>query len=95
MDADGSNVRMIAATNSPARTPAWSPDGSRIAFVGRDESWNYIAYTVRPDGSDLIEIGNTQSDPAWSPDGSRIAFIADRTIPKPLTKGFQEALVKW
>ena len=76
MDADGSNVRMIAETNYVgAYPPMWSPDGSRIAFVGRDESRNYIVYTVRPDGSDLIEIGNTQSDPAWSPDGSRIAFL--------------------
>ena len=63
--------------------PAWSPDGSRIAFVGYERVRTgdleyrdrHTVYTVRPDGSDLVELGETLGNPAWSPDGSRIAFI--------------------
>ena len=55
VDADGSNVRTIAVRNSAAYPPKWSPDGSRIAFADRNESWHGIIYTVRPDGSDLVD----------------------------------------
>ena len=86
MDADGSNVRKIAVRDDVPHPPAWSPDGSRIAFV--DSKWpseDYTVYTVRPDGSDLVEIGATLGDPAWSPDGSRLAFIAE-SLQEPATK---------
>ena len=48
---------------------AWSPDGRRIALVGRSGT-----YTVRPDGSGLhlIRYG---THPAWSPDARRIALV--------------------
>ena len=87
MDADGSNVRTIAVKGRAAHPPAWSPDGSRIAFVDREgNSLDRTVYTVRPAGSDLVELGETLGDPAWSPDGSRLAFIA---------KSLQEAATKW
>ena len=36
--------------------------------------WGGILYTVRADGSELLEISETASPPSWSPDGSRLAF---------------------
>lgn len=47
--------------------PAWSPDGTRLAFV-RDG----IVYVSAADGSNATPIGEGD-DPAWSPDGTRLA----------------------
>ena len=52
--------------------PAWSPDGSTLAFTR-----NFSLHTVNADGSGLRELTTGVSDastPAWSPDGTQIAF---------------------
>ena len=59
-------------------SPAWSPDGARIAFVSNRDG-NQELYTMNPDGSGVVRLTNTPSirykrQPAWSPDGTRIAF---------------------
>nr|MBC8555457.1 PD40 domain-containing protein [Candidatus Brocadiales bacterium] len=38
MDRDGSNQRMITKNISSAISPSWSPDGSTIAFYGKDDN---------------------------------------------------------
>ena len=65
-------------TNNPAWDvgPAWSPDGTRIAFTSRRDGSSSI-YVMDADGSDVERLtSNTAWDdePAWSPDGTRIAF---------------------
>ena len=59
--------------------PAWSPDGTRIAFASEEPlAGDAKLYTVRADGSGLTQLttGATEGrGPAWSPDGSRIAFV--------------------
>ncbi len=58
--------------------PAWSPDGTRIAFSSYRDG-NYEIYTMNPDGSDVIRLTNTETaegEPAWSPDGGSIAYAA-------------------
>ena len=79
MDADGSNERGLVSSLfvSGRHPPVWSPDGSRIAFVVRQHG-RLTVYTVRPDGSDVTELGDAASAPAWSPDGSRLAFIREK-----------------
>lgn len=58
--------------------PAWSPDGTRIAFSSRRDG-NYELYTMEPNGDGVKRLTDTRSaeaEPAWSPDGSSIAYAA-------------------
>ena len=61
--------------------PAFSPDGSRIAFMTNRDG-NMEIYTVNRDGSGLRRVtrhpGN-DSTPTWSPAGNQIAFTSDRS----------------
>ncbi len=56
--------------------PAWSPDGTRIAFVSRRDGRSHI-YVMRADGTGarrLTDSADGDEGPTWSPDGRRIAF---------------------
>jgi Tol biopolymer transport system component len=59
-------------------SPAWSPDGSKLAFVSnRDGGFMFHIYSMNADGTNITRVSDdtvNHSDPAWSPDGSRIAF---------------------
>ena len=57
--------------------PAWSPDGTRIAFASGRADTGTAIYTMAPDGSGLAKLtGGTafNTAPAWSPDGRKLAF---------------------
>jgi Tol biopolymer transport system component len=92
MNSDGSNVSQLTFPN-PARDstghvkdttsnyhPAWSPDGTKIAF-GSSRDTNPQIYVMDPNGSNVVRLThNSAADgqPAWSPDGTKIAFATDR-----------------
>lgn len=85
VNSDGSNRTQITSALYENSQPAWSPDGSRIAFISErdreDGSLDYNLYTVSPTGENrrqLTESSFTDYHPSWSPDGSRIAFESDR-----------------
>lgn len=60
--------------------PAWSPDGSRIAWDKYNEQFTGSLYVVNPDGSGLLELAPVGTGPAWSPDNSLIAFTGVGTV---------------
>ncbi len=57
--------------------PAWSPDGTQIAFVIRVGLYEQAIQTVTPDGRGKARVASGYA-PAWAPDGHRIAFVRSR-----------------
>ncbi len=84
MNADGSNLTRLTNNVTRDTLPAWSPDGTRIAFSStRDEAFpGFEIYTMKPDGSDVVRLTNSAGEdaqPSWSPDGKQIVFHSRRT----------------
>jgi Tol biopolymer transport system component len=80
MDADGSNPTNLSNNTATEFDPAWSPDGTRIAFDS-DRDGNSEIYVMDADGANQTRLTiNTSNEhkPTWSPDGTRIAFNSDR-----------------
>lgn len=95
MDSDGSNRRRIAHYGYQDRINgvSWSPDGSKILFVGPPKygtCTNYVCsdlYIINPDGTQITQLTHypasygTYSGPRWSPDGMKILFERQLTDP--------------
>lgn len=70
----------IVSNPGTDRDPAWSPDGSKLAFTSERDGAGLDIYTR---ASDATVVRLTQNfgayRPAWSPDGARIAFVSQRS----------------
>jgi Tol biopolymer transport system component len=75
MNADGSGQRMLARRGN---SPAWSPDGRKIAFSGGAQG----IFVMNPDGSEHQRLrprpkAGRKASLAWSPDGRKLTFLND------------------
>ena len=76
---DAAGAGALRLTDDPAMdwAPAWSPDGTQIAFVS-DRGGSHQVYVMRADGAELRPVtGLSQGaeSPAWSPDGFWLAVV--------------------
>ena len=86
---DGSDLRKLTSNKALDAYPAWSPDGTQIAFYSDREvrpAYGFHLYIMDSDGSDersLVSSSliSTRQPPVWSPDSNRIAFVARQSDP--------------
>ena len=80
MNEDGSDqVNLTNTQNLNEMQPAWSHDGTRIAYV---EGSNFVhrLMVMNGDGSEQTVVTpepSHQFAPTWSPDGTRLAFVRE------------------
>jgi Tol biopolymer transport system component len=92
MNPDGSDRKQVTFSQDYEDQPAWSPDGTKIAFASLhltgNGGYNEI-FVMNADGSDQRRLTQSKYDrfPTWSPDGTQIAFWRIDSITMPSSWG--------
>jgi len=79
-DADGENVQAALIDNQPIISPAWSPDGSELAYVTfHDRKAKVVVRNVRlGTNREVAAFKGSNSAPAFSPDGRTLAVTLSK-----------------
>ena len=79
-DADGANPQAALRSREPIISPAWSPDGSRLAYVSFETGKPVVyVHTVATGARKAVaNFRGSNSAPAWSPDGKTLAVTLTR-----------------
>ena len=80
LDPGTSEMRQLTDLPDNEILPAWSPDGTRIAFIGSDGEAFQELFVINADGTNLRQLTDTtdmwEGGFGWSPDSGRIVYSA-------------------
>ncbi|MBP7712853.1 MAG: Tol-Pal system beta propeller repeat protein TolB [Gammaproteobacteria bacterium] len=79
-DSDGANPNTVLESGQPILSPAWSPNGRRLAYVSFEDGGSavYIQDLASGRRERVAAFEGINSAPAWSPDGTRLALTLSR-----------------
>ncbi len=79
-DADGEGGQVALASPQPIISPAWSPDGRKLAYVSFEAGKAVVMVqdVLSGDRRSVASFRGSNSAPAWSPDGRRLAVTLSR-----------------
>jgi TolB protein len=79
-DADGHDEQVILTSKQPLMSPAWSPDGERLAYVSfeKGRSLIYLQQVGSGQRELLAEYSGLNSAPGFSPDGRSLVLTLSR-----------------
>jgi TolB protein len=80
-DADGQNAQSILSSHEPIMSPAWSPDGTRMAYVSFQNKKPILfvqSLSASKQPAPVANYRGSNSAPAWSPDGKQLAAVLTR-----------------
>lgn len=79
-DTDGHNSQTVLTSDEPIMSPAWSPDGSRLAYVSFEnkQSEIYIQHLADRKRERVSSQAGINGAPVWSPDGKNLALTLSK-----------------
>jgi TolB protein len=79
-DADGENARIMLESRQSIMSPAWSPDGRKLAYVSFENGKSEVYVQELKTGARRRASARKgiNSAPVWSPDGKRLALTLSK-----------------